>query len=350
MLLPFWLALSASMVLHIGVLLAPGWALPLDAEPEATTLDATLAMPAPTVRPGPATPPPAVKKRLARPHPPALPPTPPTPVAPQAEMPADPVVAEPVTTEPAIPEPEPVVPPVPPVAPVAAPDIPVATPPAVLPAPTFVNHWPRSGRIVYQVSYGEKGFIIGQSEQRWAHDGSHYRLHAETETTGLAALIRPGKVVQDSRGYFDDAGFRPLEYETQLEGKSKDSVLFDPEQGKIVLGRGGSASFVPAAQDLLSIFYQLAILSFDVPTYPLTIATGRKVATYSITVGAESLLDTPQGPRRVRHLKITGNAKEDATEIWLDVESRLPLKIRHRDRKGEIFDQVATLIEVESPQ
>ncbi len=347
MLLPFWLALSASLALHLGVLLTPGWELPLDVVPEATTLEATIAMPTPAVLPTPATPKPAAKKRPPRPHPPALPPTP-TAEAPQAEMPADPVAAEsvaadPTTTEAASAEPESPIPPV-------APEAPATPPVAVLPAPTFVNHWPRSGRIVYQVSHGEKGFIIGQSEQRWAHDGSNYSLHAETETTGLAALIRPAKVVQESRGHFDDAGLRPLEYETQREGKSKDSVHFEPEQGRIVLGRGGSAPFVPAAQDLLSLFYQLALLSFDVPTYPLTVATGRKVATYSIAVGAESSLDTPQGPRTVRHLTVTGTAQEDATEIWLDVESRLPLKIRHRDRKGEIFDQVAILIDVDSPQ
>ncbi len=345
MLLPFWLALSASMVLHIGVLLTPGWELPLDDESEAATLDATLALPAAVAKPKPATPAPVVRKRPPRP----IQPTPaPTPAAPQAEMPA-----EPVTASSAVSESSPLIPPV---APVAEPDVPAAAPVApvapiaVLPAPTFASRWPRSGRIVYQVSRGEDGFIVGQSEQRWEHDGSSYRLHAETETTGLAALIRPAKVVQDSRGSFDAAGLRPHAFETQREGKSKDSVRFDPEMGQIVLDRGGTAPFVTAAQDMLSLFYQLAALSFDVPTYPLTVATGRKVATYTIAVGAEMSLDTPQGTRQVRHLKVTGNAREDATEIWLDVATRLPLKIRHRDRKGEIFDQVAILIDVEPQQ
>ena len=52
----------------------------------------------------------------------------------------------------------------------------------------------------------------------------------------------------------------------------------------------------------------------------------------------------------IRGPEVTGNAREDATEIWLDVATRLPLKIRHRDRKGEIFDQVAILIDVEPQQ
>lgn len=345
MLLPFWLALSASMVLHIGVLLTPGWELPLDDEPETTPLEATLVLPAavPQPKPTPSVPRPAVRKR-----PPAKPARPATPAIPAAVLPA-----EPVASASEVPEPEPELP-MPPVAPVAESETPApaaqAAPVAVLPAPTFAGRWPSAGRIVYQVSRGKDGFIIGQSEQRWEHDGRSYRLHAETETTGLAALIRPAKVVQESRGSFDAAGLRPHEFETQREGKPQDSVRFDLEQGQIVLGRGGTVPYVTAAQDMLSLFYQLTVLAFDIPSYPLTVATGRKVATYTITVGDELSLDTPRGVRQVRHLKVTGNAREDATEIWLDVESRLPLKIRHRDRKGEVFDQVATLIDVEPQQ
>ena len=344
MLLPFWLALSASMVLHIGVLLTPGWELPLDDEPETATLEATLVTPAAVPQPKPASP---VPRPAARKRPPAKPVRPAAPVIPVAALPD-----EPVAEASEVPEPEPELA-VPPVAPLAEPEIPQAVqapPTAVLPAPTFARRWPSSGRIVYQVSRGKDGFIIGQSEQRWEHDGRSYRLHAETETTGLAALIRPAKVVQESRGSFDAAGLRPHEFETQREGKSRDSVRFDPEQGQIVLGRGGTVPYVTAAQDMLSLFYQLAVLAFDIPSYPLTVATGRKVAAYTITVGDELSLDTPHGVRQVRHLKVTGNAREDATEIWLDVESRLPLKIRHRDRKGEVFDQVAILIDVEPQQ
>jgi hypothetical protein len=329
MLLPFWLALSASVALHIGVLLAPGWELPLDDEHELTSIDATIAV-APSHAPRPAVPS-AVKKR-----PPPKPLPPPTP--------ASPVATVPVATAP---DPEPAAEPV--ISPAAEPEPAVVeAPPAVLPAPTFANRWPRTGRIVYQVTRGEGGLIVGQSEQRWEHDGQRYSLHAETGTTGLAALFRPAKVVQDSRGIFDAAGLRPLEFEVLREGKGKDSVRFDPEQGRIILARGDDVPFVPAAQDLLSLFYQLAALSFDVPSYPLAVVTGRKLTTFAINVDAESSLETPQGLRRVRHLKVSAGKQEDSTEIWLDVETRLPLKIRHRDRKGEIFDQVAIVIETET--
>jgi hypothetical protein len=331
MLLPFWLALSASVALHIGVLLAPGWGLPFDDEHETPSLDATIVV-APPSSPRPAVPP-LVKKR-----PPPKPLPPPTPATPVATVPVA-----------AAPDPEPAAEPV--IAPAAEPEpAGVEATPAVLPAPTFANRWPRTGRVVYQVTRGEGGLIVGQTEQRWEHDDTHYRLYAVAETTGLVALFRPAKVMQESRGTFDAAGLRPLAFETQRDGKPLDSVRFDPEQGRIIFSQGGSAPFVPATQDLLSLFFQLAVLTFDVSEYPLTVATGRKVATYAIAVGAESSLETPQGLRRVRHLKVSAGKQEDSTEIWLDVETRLPLKIRHRDRKGEIFDQVAIVIETEPSQ
>jgi hypothetical protein len=330
-LLPFWLALSASLALHIGVLLTPGWELPLDDEPESAYIDAKIVAAQPEVAkpPEPVRQPPVRKRPAAKPLPP---PAPASPLADRAgeSTPADsdplPVAAAPP------PEPQEVEP---------------APPPAVLPAPTFASRWPRSGRIVYQVMRGEQGLIVGQSEQRWEHDGTRYSLHAVTETTGLAALFRPAKVVQESRGVFDAAGLRPLEFEVLREGKSTEGVRFDPDQGMIFLARGQTAPYVVAAQDMLSLFYQLAALSFDVPQFPLSIATGRKLASFVVVVGEELLLETPQGPRQVRYLKVAGKAREDATEIWLDVETRLPLKIRHRDRKGEIFDQIAITIETE---
>ncbi len=326
MLLPFWLALSASLALHAGVLLAPGWGLPHDDETETAPIDARLA----TAQPAAAKPSVPAAARPVLKRPPAQP-LPPAPALPPASVPSEPVAAVP-DLESSVPAVEPV--------PAAA-----EPPPAVLPAPTFAARWPRNGRILYQVTRGEGGLIVGQSEQRWTHDGQNYHLHAETETTGLAALFHPAKVVQDSRGTFDAAGLRPLEFEVRRAGKGTDSVRFDPEQGRIFLARGQSAPFVVAAQDLLSLFYQLAALSFDVPEFPIAVTNGRTLATHAIVVGSELAIETPQGTRQVRHLRVSGKTNEDATEIWLDVETRLPLKIRHRDRKGEIFDQIAITIE-----
>ena len=337
MLLPIWLALSTSLTLHLAVLTLPGWDLPFDDEPETLTLDATIAMPTlDTAKLASPKPPAPARKRVPPRHVP-----PPTPAAPQVSMPVESIPASEETApqaDTAQPEGAPVA--------AAVPETPGVPAGAVPPAPTFASQWPRTGRIVYQVTRGEQGLIVGQSEQSWSHDGTTYKLSAVTETTGLAALFRPARVVQESRGTFDAAGLRPLEFDTQRDDKPQGSARFDVAQGRIFFGQGQSAAFVPAAQDLLSLFYQLGAIAFDVPQFTLTVTTGRKLATFVVEIGPQQELETPLGARQTRHLKITGNAREDATEIWLDVGSHLPLKIRHRDRKGEIFDQVATLIEL----
>ena len=327
--LPLWLAMSASLALHIGVLLAPGWSLPLEDEPDPARLDATLAAPPTTAPAAPAAP--VAPAPLRRPRP-KQPPAP----RPVRELPAAAVAEEtPAVAEEAPP------------AAAAAPEPPPAAAPS---APSFAGQWPRRGRIVFQVTRGEDGFIVGQSEQRWSHDGERYTLQAVSETTGLAALFRPAKVVQESRGTFDASGLRPLEFETQREGKRKEGVRFDVEAGRIQYASGGSDSLVAGTQDLLALFHQLGAIDLAVPNFIVPVATGRKLAHYAVTVEAPMALETPLGTRSAWHLRVAGVVREDATEVWLDTQTRLPLKIRHRDRKGEVFDQIATIIELEQKE
>ena len=184
---PFWLALALSLMLHLGALTVPGWRLPLLDEDEASaTLDATLVVPV-QVRPKPA--PTASPMKPPRPKP-AL-------AAPHSNAPTDTITA-PSPALAAVPAAE------------AAPSV-DAAPVAVPPAPTFAyaKLWPKTGRIVYQVTRGEGGLLVGQSEHRWTHDEQGYELHAVAETVGLAALFRPARVTQTSRGTFSASGLRP---------------------------------------------------------------------------------------------------------------------------------------------
>ena len=219
-----------------------------------------------------------------------------------------------------------------------------------MPAPTFVaDHaakWPRSGRIVFQVTRGEGGLIVGQSEHRWQHDGASYEITALTETVGLAALFHPAQVTQQSRGSFDAYGLRPLAFEARRADKIKDRISFDPASQQVLLGSGKLAELIPGAQDLLSVFYQLAAVPPEVEGFDLAIAQGRRIMVYKVALVAVGKLATPLGERDVRHYRISAGAKEDSTEVWLDAQLRLPLKIRHRDRKGELFDQMVTQLEV----
>lgn len=219
---------------------------------------------------------------------------------------------------------------------------------AVPPAPTFTaadRRWPRDGRIVFAVTRSEDGLPVGESTHRWTHDGHRYTLTATTETTGLVALFRPARVEQKSTGIFKDNGLRPLRFESLRDGKPKDSVLFDVASARIVLGNGQSGRWVSAAQDQLSLFYQLGLAGLPEPRR-VTLATGRKIADCAVRAAADETLALPIGTFGVHRYRIGDEYATETTELWVDIARGLPLKIRHRDRKGQLFDQTATLIEV----
>jgi len=352
--LPFWVALTISLLLHAGALLAPGWSLPAEEEP--LRFDARLSL-APPLAPAAALP--VAKKRPSRPLAPARRVKPATAgdarpaipaEAPRAALPAAAGEETALAAEDATSSVAETAPAAESAAPSAAETAP-ATESAAPPAPSFVSRWPRSGRILYQVMRGDSGFIIGRTEQRWEWDETHYWLQTVAETTGLVALFRPARVIQTSRGGFDAFGVRPVEFLVEREGRENESVRFSNEDGTITFSRGGSAPFVAGAQDLLSVFFQLAGLPWDATEYSVSVATTRKLAAYQVSVGEEvDPLETPWGSRPARRLVVQGRPGEDVTECWLDEATRLPLKIRHRDRKGEVFEQVILEMTVENPQ
>lgn len=320
---PLWLALAVSVMIHLGVLTAPGWGVPdFEDEPDVVLLETRLA---PAIAPAPVVPQPLPRKR---------PPLPPSPAA----MQADPVPS--VAPEP-VPQPD-AVSPAPTVEPAPAP----APMPAPVPVSEMANRWPRAGRMVFQVTRGEGGLLVGESTHSWQHDGENYRLQVVTETVGLAALFRPVRVEQVSEGGFDAFGLRPYRFETLRGGQLKESVRFDVAQGQVFLSNGQSGPLLPGTQDLIALFHQLGAHAADQAETTLNIATGRKMAAYRIVLVGVEMVVVPHGEFRARHYLIAADKSDDATEIWIDQQTGLPVKIRHRDRKGEVFDQLVTHIEL----
>ena len=54
-------------------------------------------------------------------------------------------------------------------------------------------------RLEFDVFRGES-LVIGETRYHWVHDGQRYRMDTTTETTGLAALLRPLRIDQSSDG------------------------------------------------------------------------------------------------------------------------------------------------------
>lgn len=318
--MPLLFAFIASVGLHAAALLGPGWGLPLsqDPEPPSTTIEAVIARPAPRPETALVSAPqkPAPKPRVAAASPVTAPEILSTP-APAPTTPEPPAAPEPVA---------------------AAAEPPAAVPPAPTPAKTAL---PGRGRARFLVTRGEGGFVIGQAIYTWEHDGFRYRLRNLIETTGLAALFRPVQSLASSEGEVTAEGLRPLQFRQERVG-GIDVASFDWPGRSISYG-GRRDPLADGTQDLLSMYFQLVLLTPTQGTVDMPIATGRKLETYRFEVLGEEALALAGGERRAIHLRAKGGG--DTIEIWMAAGDGsnargMPLKIRFIDRKGELFDQI----------
>ncbi|PKO48921.1 MAG: hypothetical protein CVU31_03145 [Betaproteobacteria bacterium HGW-Betaproteobacteria-4] len=207
---------------------------------------------------------------------------------------------------------------------------------------------PAKGRMRFVIYYGTQGFEIGRAEHRWefTEDG-RYRLTGMTETTGLVALFKPLVFENESSGRLVAGGLQPETYRTRKNGKdANENADFDWSTVAVRLSRSGASQPVSrGAQDILSLNYQLAYLRNPEGGTTVGVVTGKKYDRFALDSLGEEEIDIPAGHFRTLHLRAMGDT---VTEIWIALDRyRLPVKIRYTDKKGDIFEQVAT--EIGSP-
>jgi hypothetical protein len=338
----FTLALLGSMLVHLGILFGPEWELPsLNGSDPPAVVEAVLlpAAKADVVAPRPIAAKPAPSR--LRPTKPVLRPSTVPPVATStADVPSASVPPEPTFDPGLAPESEPA--PLAAAEPVPPPPPPPPPPPVVPTAPQAIT-LPTKGRISYDLTRGEQGFIIGRTIQEWEHDGLHYKANGVTETTGLAALIKSVRVLQSSRGRISAAGLQPEEFRHE-KVKGTDVADFDWER-KLLRYDGKEVALPAGTQDMLSLYFQATLTAVPDQVLELPIATGRKLERYRFE---------PKGEERLTVLhkewltwRYAAKSGGDLIEIWIAPELRgLPLKMRFVDRKGELFDQIAVAIDI----
>ncbi|WP_186453893.1 DUF3108 domain-containing protein [Denitratisoma sp. DHT3] len=323
----FLIALALSIALHLSVVGGPGWHVAL--------LDDLLH------------PPPPLEARLLAPPklpaPPLKPSVPPAPPRPAGQDPGHGVASWSAATAPPAPQAVPTeeLLPAAPLAEVMA---------AVIGAvPQIAPPLPRRGRLRFALVKGEGGFVVGQAIHEWHHDGQVYTIRATTETTGLAALFRPAKVVQTSSGGFFQGELRPARFEMDRGDNDVVAADFDWSAMRVTLSSGQVVAFSEGAEDMLSMFYQLMQAAQRGEGFQMAVATGRKVERYAFEwLGQETLL-LKAGRFTTWHVRVrSASGGGDTTEVWLGKEAAgLPVKIRHLDRKGELFDQLAEEMDYE---
>jgi hypothetical protein len=204
---------------------------------------------------------------------------------------------------------------------------------------------PASGTIRYAIYMGTRGFQIGRAEHNWEFtaDG-RYRLTGMTETVGLAALFKTIRFENESSGRLVAGGLQPESYRTRKNGQdANENADFDWTAGEVRLSRSGKVQpIAPGAQDILSLNYQLAYLPRPEVGATVGVITGKKYERHELDSLGEEELATPAGHFRTLHLRALGS---NVTEIWIALDRhRLPVKIRFTDKKGDVYEQVATEI------
>lgn len=218
---------------------------------------------------------------------------------------------------------------------------------------------PDQVRIRYAVFRGEPGFELGRTELNWdsppppaeAATPRRYRAWMSTETAGLAALIKPVRVTQESQGDVTPEGLKPRHFFTARDGRRQDWADFDwggdalagiPDGDTAQVSYAkGDAAVARGAQDFLSLFFQFAWLpGFPLmPSYTLTVATGKKISEQLIVVQGEETVELPAGTFRTLHVKTEDS---EPIELWLALDYHaLPVKMRYTDRRGDRYDQLA---------
>lgn len=319
------LALAASLGIHAAALFGPDVELfggadePLPLRAELQAPPAPPAMPAAAAKPAEsqlpetkaAAKPRPKARRLATPRPPAAADAAPTQPAPELSAAAE--TTAPVAESPPMP-PEPVRP--------------------LLPA---------NGVIRFAIFMGSQGFQVGRAEHRWefTEDG-RYHLFGMTETSGLVGLFKPVRFENESRGRLVAGGLQPEHYLTRKNGKdANENAEFDWSAPQVRLSRDGQTRPVaPGTQDILSLNYHLAYVRQPESGATLGVVTGKKYERYALDALGEEDIDTPAGHFRTLHLRAM---TDSVTEIWLALDHhRLPVKIRFTDKKGDVFEQIAT--------
>jgi hypothetical protein len=214
--------------------------------------------------------------------------------------------------------------------------------PAVAAAPAE-SRLPARGMIRYRVDRGDQGFEVGRSTHDWEIVDGAYRITAVTETSGLAALFKPLRIELESRGRLTAEGLQPESFMVRRGGSdTNEKARFDWAQMQVQIGNGALQPLSHGAQDLLSFHYQLGFLPHPEASNVLPIATGKKYENYRLESLGDEQIEIPAGSLRTLHLRAPG---DNTTELWLAYDYLLlPVKIRHLDRDGDSFVQVATEI------
>jgi hypothetical protein len=277
----------------------------------------------------------------------------PIPKAAAAALPA------PLPVEPVVPAPfpaDPVVSALPPEKTAAVDEAPARADPAKLEPPVSGRPaepsivFPERIELEFDVAKNANEATVGRVVHRLERDGAHYVIHSVSEAVGIAALFATGRYVQESRGTLTQLGFQPEQFVVRRgRVERSESAAFDWASSRAMLSAGGTTSewvLQAGAQDQLSYLHQLSFLISDPSLATVMVTNGRRFYTAKIEILGRETVATGLGP--VSTLRVRSQLEgESRMDVWLAPDyGNLPVKVRVRDRRGEEFEQVLTVMKV----
>lgn len=171
--------------------------------------------------------------------------------------------------------------------------------------------------------------------------GGEFLFRSDTRTTGLFALVRKDRVIEQSRWRFADGALQSLAYSYDRTGsrERKVAVLFDWDTRRITNTINGDSWLMPAVPEVVDkLLYQFALMS-DLRTgdtnLDYTVADGGKVKVYGIEPMGEESVRTPLGnlsTLKFRHQKV---GDDRLTTIWCAPRYQyLPVQVEYEEKDG----------------
>lgn len=203
----------------------------------------------------------------------------------------------------------------------------------------------------YDVEYN--GRDVGDSIQSLARDGDRYRFRSVTQARGLARLVRPRPLIEESLFDLHDGKPRPLEFKLEdgtRKGEDNVAIEFDWATGVAhVTAEDGRVDvpLEPGVHDraTLQLALMLELAGATAPTSHALIDDA-SIKSYSYEVAGEETLATPAGTHDTIKIVQRREGSSRYTIIWLAPELRhLPVKIEQR--RG---DETLTTLLLESVQ
>jgi uncharacterized protein DUF3108 len=201
-----------------------------------------------------------------------------------------------------------------------------------------------------------RGLTIGTMERRLeiGSDGQ-YRYRSESRATGLMALFRDDRILEESRWMLENQQIRPLEYSYSYRGSKKSrtiKMVFDWQRGTITDQDGDNTRHIPLVPGVLDkLVYQLRImgdLQRGAQQLEYRIADKGTIKTYRFAISGEEDLSTPLG--RLRTIKIErrkADSKRRTTFWCAPILTYLPVRAEYMEGDGSV---ISAMIEKITPR